>query len=97
MKIFENICRLNTGTKGKCCDPNDTAIEEINSSIPSNYTSVKIENHRNNEKIIKVCPEGENCPGYSPPNAYIKCKLSDYRCRRCRSQSYPRLFELNVS
>ena len=77
MKIFENICRLNTGTKGKCCDPNDTAIEEINSSIPSNYTSVKIENHRNNEKIIKVCPEGENCPGYSPPNAYIKCKLSD--------------------
>lgn len=78
---YTNICWMNNGRLGKCCDPNNTDLNKYKELIPKElrekYKKVKTEYVKNNQKQLKVCPEGEKCPGYREPTAYEYCKLSD--------------------
>jgi ankyrin repeat protein len=78
---YNNMCGMNDGNKGKCCNPFDSSLNNHKNLIPDDlkqkYPKVKTVNTKNNETALMVCPDGKDCTGFREPTAYEYCKLSD--------------------
>jgi ankyrin repeat protein len=81
LEQYNNICNVNQGKLTKCCDPLNTELNKHMELVPKElrekYKKVKIEYVGNNKSVLKVCPEGETCPGYRMPTVYEYCKLNN--------------------